>query len=140
MKHSDDRHDAFWLAEMLRLGILPEGYIYPRQERPMRDLLRKRGHLMRLRDVFGGEFAKHSESQSWAKGDGNDVKGCGKIGLHRCWGRVEDLAMASRISKETIDFLTHQIDQIERRIDKQVRLKGAYRFFRRCRGWVRSWR
>jgi transposase len=49
MKHSDDRHDAFWLAEMLRLGILPEGYIYPRQERPIRDLLRKRGHLMRLR-------------------------------------------------------------------------------------------
>jgi len=27
MKYSDDKHDAFWLAEMLRLGILPEGYI-----------------------------------------------------------------------------------------------------------------
>ena len=25
LKHSDDRHDAFWLAHMLRLGILPEG-------------------------------------------------------------------------------------------------------------------
>jgi transposase len=49
LKHSDDQHDAFWLAEMLRLGILPEGYIYPKQERPMRDLLRKRGHLVRLR-------------------------------------------------------------------------------------------
>ena len=49
LKHSDDKHDAFWLAEMLRLGILPEGYIYPKEERPMRDLLRKRGHLVRLR-------------------------------------------------------------------------------------------
>jgi transposase len=48
LKHSDDQHDAFWLAEMLRLGILPEGYIYPKQERPVRDLLRKRGHLVRL--------------------------------------------------------------------------------------------
>ena len=49
LKHADDRHDAFWLAEMLRLGILPEGYIYPKEERPVRDLLRKRGHLVRLR-------------------------------------------------------------------------------------------
>jgi transposase len=49
LKHADDQHDAFWLAEMLRLGILPEGYIYPKEERPIRDLLRKRGHLVKLR-------------------------------------------------------------------------------------------
>lgn len=49
MKHSDDKTDAVWLAEMLRLGILPEGYIYPREERPVRDLLRKRMHLVKLR-------------------------------------------------------------------------------------------
>lgn len=49
LKHVDDKHDAFWLAEMLRLKILPEGYIYPKEERPIRDLLRKRGHLVRLR-------------------------------------------------------------------------------------------
>jgi len=39
LKHTDDRHDANWLAEMLRLGILPEGY---KEERSLRDLLRKR--------------------------------------------------------------------------------------------------
>ncbi|MEW6003444.1 MAG: transposase [Nitrospirota bacterium] len=49
LKHGDDKHDAFWLAEMLRLGVLPEGYIYPKEERPVRDLLRKRGHLVRLK-------------------------------------------------------------------------------------------
>ena len=38
LKHTDDRHDAFWLAHLLSLGILPEGYIYPKQERPIRDL------------------------------------------------------------------------------------------------------
>ena len=45
LKHGDDEDYAFWLAEMLRLKILPEGFIYPREHRPLRDLLRKRGHL-----------------------------------------------------------------------------------------------
>ena len=39
LKHGDDDSDANWLANMLRLGILPEGYIYPKQQRTVRDLL-----------------------------------------------------------------------------------------------------
>jgi transposase len=27
LKHTDDKWDSFWLAQMLRLNILPEGYI-----------------------------------------------------------------------------------------------------------------
>src|SRR4030067_2010887 len=49
LKHSDDARDAFHLAQLLRLGILPEGYIYPKEERPVRDLLRNSGHLVKLR-------------------------------------------------------------------------------------------
>lgn len=48
LKYSDDRHDAFWLAHLLRLGILPTGYIYPKAERGVRDLLRRRGGLVRV--------------------------------------------------------------------------------------------
>ena len=47
LKFADDRHDARWLAHLLRLGILPTGYIYPREERPVRDLLRKRSKLVK---------------------------------------------------------------------------------------------
>lgn len=49
LKYTDDRHDARWLAHLLRLGILPEGYIYPKQARAVRDLLRRRHQLMRQR-------------------------------------------------------------------------------------------
>jgi transposase len=42
LKYTDDKTDAFWLAQMLALKILPEGYIYPKEERPVRDLLRRR--------------------------------------------------------------------------------------------------
>jgi transposase len=46
LKYTDDRSDARWLAHLLRLGVLPEGYIYPKAQRPVRDLLRKRAHLV----------------------------------------------------------------------------------------------
>jgi len=47
LKQTDDESDALWLAEMLRLGILPEGYIYPPAERPVRDMLRRRMLVVR---------------------------------------------------------------------------------------------
>lgn len=47
LKYTDDRSDARWLAHLFRLGVLPEGYIYPKAERAVRDLLRKRAHLVR---------------------------------------------------------------------------------------------
>jgi len=49
LKHTDDRHDARWLAHLLRLNILPEGYIYPREARAVRDLLRRRHRLVQQR-------------------------------------------------------------------------------------------
>jgi len=52
LKYSDDRHDARWLAHLLALGILPEGWICPKQERSVRDLLRRRAFLVRKRTSF----------------------------------------------------------------------------------------
>ena len=49
MKYTDDRHDARWIAHLLALGILPEGYIMPPKERGLRDLLRRRSFLVKKR-------------------------------------------------------------------------------------------
>ena len=49
LKHGNDRSDAFFLAELLRLKILPTGYICDRQLRPVRDLLRRRMGLVHKR-------------------------------------------------------------------------------------------
>jgi transposase len=52
LKYTDDRHDARWLAHLLALGILPQGYIYPKAERPLRDLLRRRAFLVHKRTAL----------------------------------------------------------------------------------------
>lgn len=49
IKHADDKDDAFFLAELRRLNILPKGYIYDAKLRPVRDLLRRRMNLVRQR-------------------------------------------------------------------------------------------
>jgi transposase len=49
LKYSGDFADAAHLAQLLRLGLLPEGCIYPPEERPVRDLARKRMQLVRCR-------------------------------------------------------------------------------------------
>jgi transposase len=52
LKHADDKTDAFWLAEQSRLGLIPRAYIYPKADRPLRDLLRRRMLLVQNRTSF----------------------------------------------------------------------------------------
>ncbi len=52
LKHADDQNDAFFLAELLRLKILPTGYVYDAQLRPVRDLLRRRMGLVHQRTAL----------------------------------------------------------------------------------------
>ena len=49
LKFSNDKSDSFWLARQKLLGILPVGYIYSKEERPIRDLLRRRLLFVRHR-------------------------------------------------------------------------------------------
>jgi hypothetical protein len=46
---ADDKWDSFWLAHMIRLNILPQGYVYPKEHRSVRDLLRRRLLFVRHR-------------------------------------------------------------------------------------------
>lgn len=72
LKFSNDRVDARFLAHLLRLDILPEGYIYPKEERAVRDLLRKRAQLVRQKVdqmlSIGSQVARHTGRSLSANG------------------------------------------------------------------------
>src|SRR5260370_7501958 len=67
LKYSGDFTDAAHLAQLLRLGLLPEGYIYPAEERPVRDLSRKRIQLVQCRTAqilaIENLFSRHTGGQ-----------------------------------------------------------------------------
>jgi transposase len=128
LKHAGDQHDAFWLADMLRLGILPEGYIYPKEDRPIRDLLRKRGHLVRLRTSLILSLQNIITRNCGFKLDGNQIKRLKENRVSPILAGQEDLALSGKVSKETIDFLTCQIKQVENVVQDKVELKDQYQY------------
>ncbi|KAB0663388.1 IS110 family transposase [Oryzomonas japonica] len=127
LKHADDKHDAFWLAEMLRLDILPTGYIYPKDERPIRDLLRKRGHLVSLRSSLMISLQNIITRNCGMKMKTNDIRRLREDRVYPLLADNEDLALAGQVSKDSIDFLTRQIRTIETFIEKKLELTEAYK-------------
>jgi transposase len=126
LKHSDDNHDAFWLAHLLRLGILPEGYIYPKEDRPMRDLLRKRGHLVQLRTSLINSLQGIISRNCGCRLSGNKIKRFKENHIAPLLADQEDLALSGEVSKNTIDFLSKQIAAIENVVLSKVKLKNQF--------------
>jgi transposase len=126
MKYSDDNSDAVWLAEMLRLGILPEGYIYPREERPVRDLLRKRMHLVKLRTSLINSLQNILARSIGVKIGADKIKQLTNDLVSPLMQQDENLALTGEVSKQTINFLTRQIKKVEKKIQEKIELKKEY--------------
>lgn len=134
LKYRDDKHDAFWLAEMLRLGILPAGYIYPREERPLRDLLRKRAHLVRIRTSLILSLQGIISRNRGIRLSGSAIKSISEDRVSPVLEGNEDLSLAGMVSKRSIDFLSYQIEQIETVLEGRVKLKEPYNYLRTIPG------
>jgi len=126
LKYADDQHDAFWLAEMLRLDILPEGYIYPKDDRPIRDLLRKRGHLVRLRTSLILSLQNIISRNNGVQLKAGAIKILSTDHVAPFLEGNEDLALAGKVSKASIDFLTRQIKAIEAVVERKLDLREPY--------------
>jgi transposase len=126
LKHSDDQDDAFWLAHLLRLGILPEGYIYPKEERPARDLLRKKGHLVKLRTSLINSLQGVIHRNCGIKLNARKIKALRENNVAPLLSGQEDLALSGAVSKEAIDYLGQQIRKVENIVLDKIKLKKEY--------------
>jgi transposase len=126
LKHSDDNHDAFWLAHMLRLNILPEGYIYPKEDRPIRDLLRKRGHLVQVRTALINSLQGIISRNCGCSLNSNKIKAFKEDHVTPLLSGQEDLELSGTVSKDCIDFLTRKIRDIEQVIKEKTKLRQSF--------------
>jgi transposase len=123
MKYTDDRHDARHLAHLLRLGLLPKGYIYPKARRAVRDLLRKRSQLVRQRTA-----QVLSLKNLWSRNTGTTLSTYdAKTGGSRREEPEANRALAIASTQQVLACLNEQIHRIELSILRQVRGHEGWR-------------
>ena len=125
LKYSDDSTDAAWLAHLLRLGLLPEGHIYPKATRPVRDLLRRRSQLVRTRTAQILAIETQLARSTGRRFGGNLIKRMDAQELRRLVGTPE-LALAIASNLEVMRCLYRQIAKIEKTVLARTRLQPAF--------------
>jgi len=125
LKHTDDKWDSFWLAHMYRLNILPQGYIYPKEHRPIRDLLRRRLLFVRHRTSHILSLQSMITRNLGFKISNNDIK---KLKVNDAEGLFDssNLAFMARNSIAAIEFLKTIIKGIEKQVKSQVKLRKEF--------------
>src|SRR6266487_392594 len=125
LKYSDDHSDARWLAHMLRLGILPEGYIYPKAERAVRDLLRKRAHLVRQHTANVLSVQNILVRNTGARFSVKRLQELTKQELKSLLAE-EPQVLAVTSSLAVLDCLRQQIKTLEKTVHKRLHHTPAY--------------
>ena len=127
IKRTDDKSDARWLAELSRLGILNEGYIYPKEERGTRDLLRKRGQLVQHCTTHILSLQTIVERSSSIRLTGNIIKRKLDDEILAQYLQDEDVFLSAQSNLLIIRCLSEQINTIENAVNKKAKKNPAYK-------------
>lgn len=125
IKHTGDKDDAFWLAELSRLGILPTGHICEPGLRAVRDLLRRRLLMVQHRTSFilslQSLYIRNSGSQLSLK----SIKAMEVDDVWRLFANAPD-QLASREELRLIRELDTSIERLEKEVLATARQMPSY--------------
>ena len=126
LKDANDRTDARFLAKQQVMGVLPESYIYPPEERPVRDLLRLRTRLVQERT---GEWLSLESLVARHSGQMLSVSALKRLEdgeLSTLLGNAPLVMQGAQVRYQHIAFLDSQIAAIEKAVESQVRMMPGY--------------
>src|SRR5260221_6679597 len=125
IKHADDTNDAFFLAELLRLNILPTGHIYDAHLRPVRDLLRRRTMLVHQRTPLMLSFKSLYTRTTGQEMTLSELKDMEMKEAQQLYEHPANQLIAGMQIKH-IDQLTESIDKIEKAVLASARELPCY--------------
>lgn len=124
-KRTDDFYDAFHLAHLLRTNNFPDSYIYPKEERPLRDLLRKRMMLVQNRTQHLLSFLNLVSRNRGYTLTTNEVKKITDEQIETLFGH-ELLFLSGKANIAVARILTEEINTLEKAALKIARLKSQF--------------
>jgi transposase len=125
LKQTNDKTDAFWLAHLQRLGVLPTGYIYPKAQRGTRDVLRRRMLLVQQRTAHVLSFKSLVARESGEHISANQVKALETAAVGE-WVEGEAAVLMGQTNVRVIDCLDEQIARLEKAAQAQLKLLPEY--------------
>jgi transposase len=115
VKHADDTNDAFFIAELVRLKILPTGHIYDAQLRPVRDLLRRRLMLVHHRTALMLSFKSLYARTTGREMTLGELKGLEVQAAQKLYEHPANQLIAG-MQIQQIEHLTESIEKIEKTV------------------------
>jgi transposase len=117
---------ARWLARLLRLGTSPEGYIYPKAQRPVHDLLRKRQYLVKQQTANVLSLRHIILRNTRGRLSGERIKRLSLAAVTTLLPN-EEQALAVSSGLAVITCLAEQTKLVEKRVHTQIRSTSLYR-------------
>lgn len=127
IKYTDDLSDARFLAHLLRLKILPEGYIYPKEERAVRDLLRKRLSLVQQRVKQHLSLQSHIARHTGERLSAVKIKQLNREDLQELFAEP-NVYLAAEANLSVMQSLNETIEQIEQSVLEQCRTRSQFKY------------
>lgn len=125
LKHGDDESDAAYLAQLLRLGILPTGYICPPGERGLRDLARKRLQLVRTRTAQLLAVQSGYTRATGGRIGAPAIKRLEAAGV-QALGLDAEVGCAVAANVAVIQTLNAEIEKLEARLRERMRMRPLF--------------
>ncbi len=109
------------------MGILPQGYIYPKEDRPVRDLARKRmflvrhktSHILSLQSLITRCSGQRVSTNKIRQFDVEDLQQL----LHE-----EHIVLSAQANLDSISFFAQQIRQLEKVIKNKIKVKKEFQY------------
>jgi len=127
LKYTGDEHDARHLAHLLRLGVLPTGHIHPKEDRAIRDLLRKRSQLVRYRTMQILSIQNLVIRNSGKRISTDGVRNLSDETISQFCGGDAVLALAIKSNLKLLLCLDEQIAEVQEVVLKQAKLKPQFK-------------
>ena len=119
-KAKNDKIDSHKIAVLMRGGMFPEAYVYPREMRGTRDLMRRRMHLMRKRSELLAHIHNTNSQYNLPEIKKNLRYAFNRDGIAE---RFSDPSVGKSIELDLnlIDFYDQQLSKVEWYIQQQAR-------------------
>lgn len=135
VKHTNDKTDAIWLAKLLRLKLLSEGYIYPKEKRGLRELLRRRLVLVRQQTMSVLGIQAMAIRYDNIKINSNKIKDL-KLTEKNILDCIkdDDVRIAAESQLKVLHCIVGQIEVLEKTILKKIKSDENFKLLNKIPG------